>query len=87
MPSHDLLVTFDLGAMHDPSRLGIERVATVQHGEIVPHQHIADAPPIAHGQRKGFERLTPLASAPRGASRFDIAAAVSSSGSEIDDVQ
>jgi hypothetical protein len=73
--------------MHDPSRLGIERVATVQHGEIVPHQHIAHAPPMAHGKRKGFERSTLLTSAPRGASRFDIAAAIGSSGWEIDDAQ
>src|SRR5258707_10088356 len=50
MPSRDPLVTLDLGAMHDPSRLRIERVAAVQDSEIVPHQHIAYLPLMAHGE-------------------------------------
>src|SRR5262249_3902123 len=46
-PSMDPLITFDLAAMHDPPGLGIERVAPMHHGKIVPHQQIADLPPVA----------------------------------------
>src|SRR5262249_5892170 len=41
-PSMDPLITFDLAAVHDAPGLGIERVASVQHGKIVPHQEISD---------------------------------------------
>ena len=46
-PSMDPLITLDLAPVHDPPRLGIERVAPVQHGKIVPHQDISDLPPVA----------------------------------------
>src|SRR4030081_1456558 len=47
--SADSLIALDLAAMHDASRLGVERVAPMQHGEIVPHQEVADPPFMAHG--------------------------------------
>ena len=31
----------------DPPGLGVERVAPMQHGKIVPHQEISDLPPVA----------------------------------------
>jgi hypothetical protein len=43
----DPLITLDLTPVHDPPGLGIERVAPVQHGKIVPHQDISDLPPVA----------------------------------------
>ena len=46
-PSMDPLITLDLAPVHDPPGLGIERVAPVQHGKIVPHQDISDLPPVA----------------------------------------
>jgi hypothetical protein len=43
----DPFITLDLAAVHDPPGLGIERVASVQDGKIVPHQEISDLPPVA----------------------------------------
>jgi hypothetical protein len=43
----DPLITLDLAAVHDAPGLGIERIASVQHGKIVPHQEISDLPPVA----------------------------------------
>src|SRR6266496_1589279 len=38
--------------------LGVEWVAPMQHGEIVPHQEIADLPFIAHGKAR-LRRMCP----------------------------
>ena len=46
-PSMGSLIALDLAPVHDPPGLGIERVAPVQHGKIVPHQHISNLPPVA----------------------------------------
>src|SRR6266478_49169 len=46
--SGDPLVALDLAPMHDAPRSGIEGVAPMQHGEIVPHQKVADLPFMAH---------------------------------------
>src|SRR5262245_42212692 len=51
-PSGDPLAALDLAAVHDPPRLGVERVAPVQHGEVVPHQQVADLPSMAHGKAR-----------------------------------
>jgi len=56
--SADPLIAFDLTAMHDASRLGVERVAPMQHGEIVPHQKVADLPFMAHGEAR-LRRVCP----------------------------
>src|SRR5262245_13475155 len=40
--SRDPLIALDLGAMHDASRFGIERIAAMQDGKIVPHQQVTD---------------------------------------------
>src|ERR1700720_843107 len=56
--STDPLIPLDLAAMHDASRLGVERVAPMQHGEIVPHQKIADLPFMAHGEAR-LRRVCP----------------------------
>jgi hypothetical protein len=42
----DPFITLDLAAVHDAPGLGIERIAPVQHGKIVPHQEISDLPPM-----------------------------------------
>ena len=46
-PSMDPLITLDLTPVHDPPGLGIERVAPVQYGKIVPHQKISGFPAVA----------------------------------------
>src|SRR5260370_17065899 len=47
--------------MHDAPRFGVERVAPMQHGEIIPHQKIADLPFMAHDKARlrgmGPERI------------------------------
>src|SRR5262249_12744666 len=48
--SMDPFITLDLATVHDAPRLWIERVASVQHGKIVPHQEISDLPPVAQGE-------------------------------------
>src|SRR6516165_4453060 len=48
----------DLAAVHDAPRLGIERIASVQHGKIVPHQEVADLPSVAQGEA-GLGRVRP----------------------------
>src|SRR5215475_14268095 len=48
--SSDPFVALDLGAVHDPARVRIERVAPMQHREIVPHQEVADPPLVTHGE-------------------------------------
>src|ERR1700726_3032520 len=46
-PSMDPFIALDLAAVHDAPGLGIERVAPVQYGKIVPHQEISGLPPVA----------------------------------------
>src|SRR3977135_1781693 len=48
--SGDALFSFNLGAMHDAPRMGIEGSAPVQHREIVPHEQIANLPFVMHGE-------------------------------------
>src|ERR1700730_5003003 len=59
--SADPLIALDLAPMHDAPRLGVERVAPMQHREIVPHQEIADLPFMAHDKARlrgmGPERI------------------------------
>src|SRR6516165_10935110 len=57
-PSMDPLITLDLAAVHDAPRLGIERIASVQHGKIIPHQEVADLPSVAYGEA-GLGRVRP----------------------------
>src|SRR6476646_8346478 len=56
--SGDPLVALDLAAMHDAPRLRVERIAPVQYGKIVPHQHVAHLPFVAHGEAR-LRRVRP----------------------------
>src|SRR5262249_31954977 len=56
--SSDPLVPLDLAAMHDPPRAGVERIAPVQHREVVPHQQVAHPPSMAHGKAR-LRRVRP----------------------------
>src|SRR6476646_836856 len=47
-PSGDSLVALDLAAVHDASRLRVERIAPVQYCKVVPHQHVAHLPFVTH---------------------------------------
>src|SRR5262249_50652690 len=52
------LASRDRAGVHDAPRLGIERVAPMQHGKIVPHQEVADLPLM--GQREArLRRVSP----------------------------
>ena len=38
--------------MHDAPRFWVERVPPMQHGEIIPHEKIADLPFVAHDKTR-----------------------------------
>src|SRR5262249_62399918 len=56
--SGDAFVALNLAAVHQAPCLGIKRVATMQHGEIVPHQEIANLPLVAHDKVR-LRRMLP----------------------------
>src|SRR5262249_7671010 len=57
-PSMDPLITLDLAAVHDAPGLRIERIASVQHGKIVPQQESSELPPVAEGEPR-LRRMRP----------------------------
>src|SRR5262245_19219465 len=52
--SADRRIALDLRAMQDAARMGVEGVATMQHAEIVPHQHVSDLPGVVHAERSAY---------------------------------
>src|SRR5262249_58693292 len=59
--SMNALIPLDLAAMHDAARRRVERIAPVQHREIVPHQKVAHLPAVAQGElRLGGVRPQPV---------------------------
>ena len=54
------LLALDLGAVHDPARIRVERVASVHGAAIVPQDEIADAPDVLPGEFRPIDEAPQL---------------------------